>query len=412
MLLDILASFKGVTPFKSIILDDRWDQMNRSVMFLISVVFGTVVTLRQYTGAPISCDGLTKFSAPFIEDYCWTQGLYTLAEAYDIGTGLPYPGLLPEQAPPCLERKLVGGGKLRCPDMSEFEPPTRITHLWYQWVPFYFWVVSAAFFFPYLIYKQYGVNELKPVLYLLNNSGVDGEDNTSSSISKAGRWLAIKLNIYMQENSKYAQLTERHRMFFVIIFIKFLYFVVSVGTMFCTMRMFAPVSFLTYGTEWFVTLNGFDNESSLVRDKMFPKMVACEIKRWGPSGIEEEQGMCVLAPNVINQYLFLIFWFCLVFCICSNALSILFAISKQCFVSGGYNRLISNHFLKDDSRFKHIYFAVGTSGRCYLHLIAQNCNPRIFEQLMIKLAKNLIEERNKAHLQKDSGSSREGNTNV
>lgn len=74
--------------------------------------------------------------------------------------------------------------------------------------------------------------------------------------------------------------------------------------------------------------------------------------------------------------------------------------------------MISNHFLKDDSRFKHIYFAVGTSGRCYLHLIAQNCNPRIFEQLMIKLAKNLIEERNKAHLQKDSGSSREGNTNV
>ena len=30
---------------------------------------------------------------------------------------------------------------------------TRVYHLWYQWIPFYFWLASAAFFLPYLIYK-------------------------------------------------------------------------------------------------------------------------------------------------------------------------------------------------------------------------------------------------------------------
>ena len=41
------------------------------------------------------------------------------------------------------------------------------------------------------------------------------------------------------------------------------------------------------------------------------QMVACEIKRWGPTGLEDENGMCVLAPNVINQYIFLILWWSL-----------------------------------------------------------------------------------------------------
>ena len=48
-----------------------------------------------------------------------------------------------------------------------------------------------------------------------------------------------------------------------------------------------------------------------IKDLLFPKMVACEIKRWGPSGLEDENGMCVLAPNVINQYIFLILWWSL-----------------------------------------------------------------------------------------------------
>ena len=46
----------------------------------------------------------------------------------------------------------------------------------------------------------------------------------------------------------------------------------------------------------------------------------------------------------------------------------------------------------------YIYFNCGTTGRAYLHLIAKNVNPRIFEQLVVKLSKDLIEEKNKVHL--------------
>ena len=44
----------------------------------------------------ISCDGFTKYSGSFSEDYCWTQGLYTIKEAYDLLTmNVPYPGRVP-----------------------------------------------------------------------------------------------------------------------------------------------------------------------------------------------------------------------------------------------------------------------------------------------------------------------------
>ena len=47
MLLEILANFKGATPFKEIVLDDKWDQINRCYMFLLCVIFGTVGGLKK-----------------------------------------------------------------------------------------------------------------------------------------------------------------------------------------------------------------------------------------------------------------------------------------------------------------------------------------------------------------------------
>ena len=43
----------------------------------------------------------------------------------------------------------------------------------------------------------------------------------------------------------------------------------------------------------------FQNDTSRlitpIEHKLFPKMVACEVKRFGATGLEEWNGMCVLA---------------------------------------------------------------------------------------------------------------------
>lgn len=192
-------------------------------------------------------------------------------------------------------------------------------------------------------------------------------------------------------------LTEKHRLFFIVMVVKAMYLVISILALYLTDEMFSIGSFVSYGSEWATSLPVGDNETTLIKDKLFPKMVACEIKRWGPSGIEEEQGMCVLAPNVINQYLFLILWFAIIFAIACNCLSILFALTKLVFVLGSYRRLLASAFLKDELHYKHMFFNVGSSGRVLLQIVASNVSPRIFENIMASLSTKLIQERLKGN---------------
>lgn len=63
------------------------------------------------------------------------------------------------------------------------------------------------------------------------------------------------------------------------------FFPLSILALYLTDEMFSIGSFISYGSEWATSLPVGDNETTLIKDKLFPKMVACEIKRWGPSGM-------------------------------------------------------------------------------------------------------------------------------
>ena len=48
--------------------------------------------------------------------------------------------------------------------------------------------------------------------------------------------------------------------------------------------MFSIGDFKTYGSKWVQKLKIEDTLATEEKDKLFPKMVACEVKRWGASG--------------------------------------------------------------------------------------------------------------------------------
>jgi len=386
MVLEILALFPRLAPFKVITLDDGWDQLNRSFMFILCVLFGSIVTIRCYTGSVIECDGFVKVPDEFAKDYCWTQGIYTIKEAYDVpGSSIPYPGIFPEDAPTCLNRDLKNGGRIICPESHKINKTHRIYHAWYQFVAFYFWTASCAFFIPYMMFKFFGMSDLKPVIAMLHNP-VENAEDLKRLIDKAARWMFVRYQAYMGANDFWGQIVQKHLIFFTIISTKSLYLIVSIMIMWLTEKMFHIGSFMSYGSAWATESPNFPEfKGTMMQDKLFPKMAACEIKRWGPSGLEEEQGMCVLASNVINQYLFLIFWGALVITIICNVLSLLFAFSRLCFVTGAYRRLLGTAFLKDEVAYKDLFYNSGTSGRVILQLIANNVNPKIFEHLINEL---------------------------
>ena len=78
---------------------------------VIITVVKNCVTIFLTSGKNISCNGFEKFSEDFSQDYCWTQGLYTIKEAYDLPESqIPYPGIIPENVPACREHNLKNGG--------------------------------------------------------------------------------------------------------------------------------------------------------------------------------------------------------------------------------------------------------------------------------------------------------------
>ena len=103
---------------------------------------------------------------------------------------------------------------------------------------------------------------------------------------KAATWLFYKFDLYMSEQSLLASLTRKHGLGLSMVFVKVLYAAVSFGCFLLTAEMFSIGDFKTYGSEWIKKMKLEDSSSTQTeaKDKLFPKMVACEVKRWGASG--------------------------------------------------------------------------------------------------------------------------------
>eukprot|EP00116_Pleurobrachia_bachei_P005943 sb/3466205/ len=90
---------------------------------------------RELLGSRLTCTGNEAFKRQFVKDYCWSQGLFTNRYAYDLPVSqLPAPGIVP-----CIRIE----DNYQCsPDQAERQ---KVFHLWYQWVPFYFFLSVIAF---------------------------------------------------------------------------------------------------------------------------------------------------------------------------------------------------------------------------------------------------------------------------
>ena len=75
MIYFIWAVFVHMAPFKIITLDDCWDQMNRSFMYVLCITMACFIDFGYISGHAIKCTGFEEaYTAEFVEDYCWTQG--------------------------------------------------------------------------------------------------------------------------------------------------------------------------------------------------------------------------------------------------------------------------------------------------------------------------------------------------
>ena len=381
-----------LNPFKSVHLDDGFSRHNRIWLLGICLTFGVLTTIKQYLGHEIKCHGFTKYQNNFAEDFCWTMGLYTIKEAYDMPTSqVPYPGLVPETSI-CIEFTYTNGTRSTCP--NDILPLTRLYHTWYQWIPFYFWFCAAVFYLPYIAYHTSDIGGIKPACLLLQEDIKDTHAKKLEKIQKAAFKIATEIKVYLRATGPLEFFYKRHKFFFIILFNKLASFIILILVIYATESMFQIGSFVSYGFNMLSFSRREDTGyETNPKDKLFPKMIMCEIKRWGASGLEEEQGMCVLAPNVVIQYLFLVLWVILLFSVVINIFSLFFSTSALFFTQGQYKLLLHQTLMLDTPVRKHVYFASGISGRVTIDTVSRNVSPDVFEKVYDEICRLSVKEK-------------------
>lgn len=294
-LFEILTAFALVgrnfkmNIFKFIAIDDGFDRVNRSFMFFISLLFAVIVMFQHWMFDTIHCLHFTSFLQAFAEDYCWAQGMYTIKEAYNVqDQKIPYPGIIPEDIPKCFPHQLIDGGRIACPEPEDEKPFTRLYLPWYPMVIFYFWVAAALFFFPFRVLKKLGLRDVKDAIVILQNRPQFADD-LPFFIERAATWLQLKLEVYIQHRHEILGIMRRHHLFIVIMCIKFTYLFISIGLMSFTNSMLQTghldnVNYMNYGVHWLSDRASNRTQYANVKDMLFPKIVACEVKRWGATG--------------------------------------------------------------------------------------------------------------------------------
>ena len=405
-LFEVITSFAIVgknfktNVYKLIGIDDGFDRWNRGFMVFISVLFGMAVVMHHWLFDVINCldfqspangyqptEAMSNFQR-FAEEYCWAQGMYTIKEAFDLENTLtPFPGVIPEEMSVCVERELIGGGKIICPKPHEMVPFQRIHLRWYPIVFFYFWIGASLYFFPWRIYKLLGLRDLKDVVLMLQNRPQFADD-LPFYVNRAAKWLHNTLSVYIDNRDTVRGKILRHWYLVLLVGFKFFYLAISLALMYYTNRMLVTnhshgASFLNYGPHWISDVSSNNaTRFTPIQNKLFPKMVACEVKRWGASGLEEWQGMCVLAGNVLYQWLFLFYWVSIVISILINSVAVLTILSSEILPNVSYSRFLNSTYVEDTKQLRLIYQNIGSSGRIILRVIGNTVEPYVSEELV------------------------------
>lgn len=226
---------------------------------------------------------------------------------------------------------------------------------------------------------------------MFHNFLPDDAECKDKEVEKASVWLYNKLSVLRQKGAGPA----RVQMGIGVISVKIVYLIMPILQLVLTSHMFELADYTKFGTTWLSEYNLplLELNQTGIKDVLFPKMVACEIKRWGPSGLEEENGMCVLAPNVINQYFFLITWWALMILLTTNSLNILLSIVRLLFTYGSYQRMISHACMKHKEQYKQVFDEVGVSGRLILTLLCNNIPAEYFRDMMDNVCPRLLKRR-------------------
>lgn len=387
----VFGGFQGYFKFRKSYIDNTTFRLHYRVTFGILLMASMLTTANKLWLGNISCivDGV---SGGIMNTYCWIQGTFTVPsqltgrQGYDYphpGVGPPTsdlrgPGTYPEKAGPLSSEELLVDNDPNLLGVTEFGDEIR--HAWYQWVSFTLCFQALLCYLPHYLWKACEHGKLKMVIQGLDTPNLFDEDTQKDRRATIANYFVGHINTHSSYIYKF-------------IVCEFLNLVNIVGQIYF-MDMFFGYQFTTYGTD-VLRISELPMEERVdPMSKVFPKVTKCTFHQYGPSGtVENKDGLCVLAANIINEKTYVFLWFWYIGLIVWTSIHLVLRLAS---LFSGYARLL---LLCNRSRSVNRADINTVLKRCnygdwfLLMQMAKHIRPTIYYHLMLDLRDKLDKKR-------------------
>lgn len=241
-------------------------------------------TATQFFGGPIHCYAHnTHVPSDVLNTHCWTHGTSTVVSKDT--SMMAHPGVI---------------GTALMEDSDEI-----LHHTYYQWVCFVLFFQALFFYMPYKIWKHAENGRIANMIKLADNQDENKPNALGEFLfSHYGSFSCLVLKYFLCEC-----------LAFINVFLQIY-----------LMDSFLGGAFITYGSQVLNHDPGTNNGLHPM-SKFFPRVTKCTWVDFSPSGgRQKSQAVCVMPLNVINEKIFLILWFWMLFLFLFTLLHFIFEI--------------------------------------------------------------------------------------
>ncbi|XP_014477296.1 PREDICTED: innexin inx2-like [Dinoponera quadriceps] len=355
-MLDLFAPVKCLLQEESVCIDNVVFRLHSRVTVLLLVICTVLVSAKQYIGEPISCMTDASIDKDSVNAYCWIYSTFTVSRHLN---GVP-------------GRDVANAG------IGQALPNDEVRHhRYYQWVCFVLGLQAILFYVPRALWGVWERGTL----------GLLSRDLASPFLRDV--WTAER----KQQLVDYFTKTNLHgHNFYALSFLacELLNLLNSVGQIYL-LDVFLEGQFRRYGLlVSSFALEGSPHDRIDPMARLFPKMTKCVIHTFGPAGsVQTHDMLCVLPLNVVNEKIFVVLWFWLVFLAGSGLLAVIYRITvfsqfrARVYLLRGATRTLRK------SKAERVVRAFHFGDWFLLQQLAENVNPLVYRELVNEIASAL-----------------------
>ncbi|KHN79707.1 Innexin-3 [Toxocara canis] len=364
-------------------LDDFVDRLHFVRTVTLLVLCAMFVGMKQHFGQPIQCmlpAHLDRGSwTSYAQYFCFVENTYRLTY-----------------------NRTVPGTQ----DRISIKQSSGIEVNYYQWVPYFFAIQALCFYIPSWIWhllQQYGMLDIKAIVdEAVSIRGEIKMEQRTKKLDKVVQFIrgSFEYRDKLQQSvSCLGVLTPNRFGFFstvAYLATKLIWLTNDIVQLIVISR-FLNINDFTWALQPSKLITTVTDSSSPATLHYFPRVTFCDMERYTLGHVEVDTFQCVLMLNVINEKLFIMLWFWIVFLIVASVINFICTINEL--IHPRCRNAIFNFYLQGSETVEDRYFlacgkrnirafidnVLGTDGVLMLRFVRSHAGVIVARDITVRL---------------------------